>query len=137
MMPKLVDRENERVIRYLYNAIASRTGFDNVKSNLTGDSILNDLMAKPSSSKSFYKCFEGISRSFPDYELKIESVLARGDKVMVRYTICGTHTGYFMGMSPSDKMTEISGIDFFHLHEGKIIYYWNSTYQMNILSPVN
>src|SRR5437867_2463734 len=48
--------------------------------------------------------------AFPDLQVKIENMLAEGDKVVARTTIRGTHQGPFFGIPPTGKQIAISGI---------------------------
>ena len=50
-----------------------------------------------------------IFRSFPDFHLTIEDIIAEGDKVWIRSTITATHIGEFAGLTPTgNKFTETS-----------------------------
>lgn len=130
------DNLNERTIRRLYDTLASRQHVDDISSNINA-LVLSNIVVKPSCLKVLLRFFKEIGRAFPDYKLNIENLLVKGDKVMVRYTITGTHREEFMGAAPTNERTDISGIDAFHLREGKIIYHWNSTYQLNALPQMN
>jgi len=44
-----------------------------------------------------------IFKGFPDWYLTIEDIIAEGDKVWIRITITGTHTGEFRGLAPTGK----------------------------------
>ncbi|MER3524769.1 MAG: hypothetical protein C4326_12140 [Ignavibacteria bacterium] len=45
--------------------------------------------------KQFARAFYG---AFPDLSHTVEDSIASGDKVVVRFTLRGTHTGEFMGI---------------------------------------
>jgi steroid delta-isomerase-like uncharacterized protein len=59
-----------------------------------------------------------------DVSMKIEDMIAEADKVAVRLTAHGTHTGEFMGMPASGKSYTISETHIFHLRDGKIAEHW-------------
>jgi len=92
------------------------------------------VSARPSSLEAFYRFFTEVSKAFPDYELRIENMIVKGDRVMVRYTITGTHVEHFMGQSPTHEKTVIFGIDIFRLENDRVIEHWDAAHQINALS---
>ncbi len=88
------------------------------------------VSAKPSSLKAFNHFFSAVSAAFPDYELYIDNLVSKEDKVMVRYTISGTQKGIFMGMAPTNERMTITGIDIFRLDKGKVVRHWDAAHQV-------
>jgi predicted ester cyclase len=62
---------------------------------------------------------------FPDLRVSIEDLIAEGDKVVVRTTWRGTHTGTYAGVAPSGKQVMRTMIQIFRLSRGKIVEEWN------------
>ena len=52
----------------------------------------------------------GAEAGFPRYSLDPEDLIAEGDKVILRFTLRGTHKGDFMGLSPTGKEIAVPGI---------------------------
>ena len=59
--------------------------------------------------------------AFPDLHETIDDQLVDGDRVVHMTTSRGTFTGEMMGMSPTGKACEISGINVFRVVEGQIV----------------
>lgn len=57
----------------------------------------------------------------PDVQWKAEEILEDGDKVMVRFSMSGTHTNYLMGIPPSGKKIHITAMNIYEFKDGKII----------------
>jgi len=64
--------------------------------------------------------------AFPDVQLTIEDMIAEGDTVVFRHTFRGTHKGDLMGIAPTDKQVNVTGIDIFRIVEGKIVEQWTN-----------
>ena len=64
--------------------------------------------------------------AFPDLNATIEDQIAEDDKVVSRMTMRGTQRGEFMGIPPSGKQFEISGISVWLLHDGQLVQEWVS-----------
>ena len=71
----------------------------------------------------FYRSFRN---AFSDFELAAQDVLAEGDKVAVRYTIRGTHSGELMGVPGSGNKVEVEGQSFFRFESGRVAERWQS-----------
>lgn len=55
----------------------------------------------------------------------VEDIIAEGDRVAVRYTLYGTHTGDFYGVRATGKTIRVSGIEIFRIEDGKIAEFWH------------
>ncbi len=58
------------------------------------------------------------------YEV-VEDMVAEGDRVVVRYSLYGTHTGDFYGAAPTGKAVHVSGIEIFRIEDGMLAEFWH------------
>ena len=57
-----------------------------------------------------------------DLQISHDDTMAKGDKVMIRWTLTGTAKRELFGISPSDKPTSVIDFDLFRISsEGKIV----------------
>ncbi len=61
---------------------------------------------------------------FPDLKFIFNETIATGDKVVVRWTVRGTHQGVFRDLPPSRKSVSLSGISVFRIANRKIVEGW-------------
>ena len=61
---------------------------------------------------------------FPDLKFTIEDTIAEGDRVVVRWTAAGTHTGEFIGMPPTGRSGSLPGCDILRIEAGRIVESW-------------
>jgi predicted ester cyclase len=59
-------------------------------------------------------------QSFPDVISIIEDLVAEGDKVVARWRSRATHRGDYMGIPPTGKEVEFTGISFYRIEGNKI-----------------
>ena len=110
--------ENKAIIRSLYEA-------DNKKDL----SILDELISPDFVDPSFqlrgpesYKQFETMFfKGFPDWQETIEDIIAEGDKVWVRFTGTGTHSGEWRGLAPTGKNITFQGVQIWRITDGKVV----------------
>ena len=62
---------------------------------------------------------------FPDLRAEVEDLVAEGDRVAMRVTITGTHTGPFFGTAPTGKTVRIRQFHFVQVNDaGQGIRHW-------------
>jgi predicted ester cyclase len=75
-------------------------------------------------------------RGFPDVQSTIEDLMAEGDKVVARWRSRATHRGEYMGVPPTGKEVEFTGISVYRIEGGKIAESWNSEDQLGLLRQI-
>ena len=78
----------------------------------------------------------GLRSALPDLAYTIEDVVGDGDRVAVRWTLRGTHTGPFRGFAPTGKPIANTGFAMFQLAEGKIVRSWIETDRLGFLQTI-
>jgi predicted ester cyclase len=63
-------------------------------------------------------------KGFPDLVMKLDDIVAEGDRVAWRFTITGTHKGEYMGLAPTGKRIKLSGILISRCSNGKEAESW-------------
>jgi predicted SnoaL-like aldol condensation-catalyzing enzyme len=84
--------------------------------------IPSELQRGPESVK---KIASAVIDAMPDLQITHDDTIAKGDKVLIRWTITGTTKKELFGISPSDIPTSIVGFDLFRISsEGRIVEMW-------------
>jgi predicted ester cyclase len=96
--------------------------------------------------------------AFPDRHIVVDDLLADGEKVVVRYTVRGTHNGILQGIAGADAIAGVSserdpyrrlqlippsgrevsfeGIAVFGFREGKVVSFWHLLDEIELLRQV-
>ena len=84
-----------------------------------------------------YKGFLAARRgAFPDRRFVVEDMIAEGDKVSARFTMCGTHKGELRGITPTGREVTMTGIDMIRLSEGKMVEDWVEVDQLGMMQQL-
>jgi predicted ester cyclase len=129
----MINEQNREIIRQLYTAVIAKSRQASRDKSRPNGFTQYTVSARPSSLKAFKNFFAAVTEAFPDYDLTIDALVEKGDKIMARYTISGTQTGHFMGLTPSYEKLTITGIDIFRLDNGKVIEHWDAAHQISAL----
>lgn len=62
-----------------------------------------------------------LKETYPDYAMKIIRQYSDGDYVISEFIMRGTHKGEFIGIKPTNKILEITGVDIDKVIDGKIV----------------
>lgn len=133
----MIIEQNRETIFQLYNRVCSpkHPPMNNQIRGVSSASMT--IRVKPACLKAFKRFFGIVSEAFPDFKLEIDNLIAKEDKVMVRYTISGTQRGHFLGLAPTNEPMTISGLDVFRLDNGKVIEHSNAAHQISALPVAN
>lgn len=74
--------------------------------------------------------------AFPDLNLSIEDLIAEGDKVVWRFKSTGHQNGPFMGLPPTGKTGNITGIVIFRLEDSRIVEGWVNIDTLGLLQQI-
>jgi len=72
----------------------------------------------------------------PDIHFTIDDMVAEGDKVAVRATLTGTHTGEFMGIPPTNKKMTEWWISIYRVVGGKIVEGWERSDTLGLMQQL-
>ena len=125
--------ENKAIIRSLYEAFNKRNlflGYESIASNYFNHTLqLRGL-------EDFKQFITMLVKSFPDFHMTIENIIAEGDKVWVRTTNTGTHKGEFRGLAPTgNKFTE-AAVYISRIVDGKIVEEWYIVDELDFLKQL-
>ena len=70
---------------------------------------------------------DGVRRllaAFPDARNEIHDIVAEGDRVVVRWTMIGTHSGGGLGIPATGRAVRITGITMSRVVDGRIAEHW-------------
>lgn len=80
--------------------------------------------------------YEMLHAAFPDLEATREGWVSEGDMVASRYTYRGTHDGEFMGLEPTGKRAEVTGMSFNRIENGKMVETWTEADMLGLMQQV-
>jgi predicted ester cyclase len=81
----------------------------------------------------------GIQQSlagFPDTRFTVHDLLADGDKVIIRRSWTGTHTGVYRGIPPTGRQVTVTGTTIYRLEDGKIAEQWVESDELGLMLAI-
>lgn len=75
--------------------------------------------------------------AFADLQVKIEDIFGGGDRVAVRLTFQGTHTGPFFGMPATGRTVAFSSVEIYRVEDGLLAEEWVSPDVTTLLRQIS
>ncbi|MGB2591048.1 MAG: ester cyclase [Candidatus Acidiferrum sp.] len=115
--------EAKALVRRLYEEVWNKRRLEVANEIISPSHALNDSHLSGSAvGPDAYKriCSQFIA-AFPDLQLTAEDYISEEDKVVVSWTISGTHKREFRGIAPTNKKISVEGVTINHVANGKIM----------------
>ena len=135
--------ENKAIARRDFEELWNKGNLDIVDEICAADGVVHMPGSLEIHGLEEYKQFVTMYRNaFPDIHYTIEDGIAQGDKVVLRWTVTGTHKGDLMGVSPTGKQCKGTGITINRFSGGKIQESWNNfdafgmLQQLGVVPPI-
>jgi predicted ester cyclase len=78
----------------------------------------------------------GVRTTFQDLHITVEQQIAEGEWVATRVTARGTHAGAWMGMRPTGKSVEITGVNLDRVVDGRIVEHGGAANMLEALLAI-
>ena len=116
-----MSEENKTIVRRIVEEVWNGKNHDKIDEFYATDFVNTDPSSPEVKNLEQFKEWVAVmNASFPDEQVTIEDMVAEGDKVAKQYSVKATHTGEFMGIPPTNKKTNISGITIYRIVDGKV-----------------
>lgn len=135
--------ENKDIVKHFYEVIVSENQLDELSNYISEDCI------QKIGEKEIFIGIDGmkqhllaLKRTYPDYIMKIIRQYVEGDYVISEFIMRGTHKGEFIGITPTNKILEITGVDIDKVIDGKIVEHggaantFETFFEHHLIKPV-
>ncbi len=113
--------ENNALISCLFEGILNGKGFDAVDDLIAAEYVEHAaLPGQGTDPEGVKEQLIMLRDGFPDFRYSLEDPVAKGDKLVARWTMEGTHRGEFAGSAATGKGASVSGIDVYRVAGDKV-----------------
>jgi steroid delta-isomerase-like uncharacterized protein len=121
-----MSEENKAVVRRAFEEVANKGDMTTVDEIIAPEFVRHDLGGGPDAAgpEGVKRLIAGLRAAFPDLQTTIEDIFSDGEKVVVRFTARGTHSGPFQGMVPTGREATWCGVNIYRVSGGRIRETW-------------
>jgi steroid delta-isomerase-like uncharacterized protein len=131
---------NRALIKRWFEEVWNQGREETIDELAAADSVIHGLgeggrqIRGPDGFRGFYYPFRS---AFSNFNVKVEDTIAEGDKVVVRLTFSGTHTGDGLGVAPTNRPFTSSAIVIVRIQNGQITDSWNEFDAAGMMQQLN
>jgi steroid delta-isomerase-like uncharacterized protein len=81
--------------------------------------------------------YELVKRAFPDLKIRVDDLVAAGDKVALRLTLSGTHQGEFQGIPATGRTISYVSHEFYRVADGLVAEEWICSDMASLFSQLS
>jgi steroid delta-isomerase-like uncharacterized protein len=129
--------ENKALMWRYFEEVWNKANFDFLNETSWPDMLDHNLPpGMPNGIQGHILFVSTLLKAFPDNRISVEDVLAEGDKVVVRFRGRGTHTGELMGIPPTGRVSDVTGITIARFEGGKVKESWTNWDQLGMMQQL-
>ncbi len=130
--------ENRAIVRRIYEEVFNAGKLGQADTLIAAEYI--DHTPPGPGGKSGIEGFKQTVRAFrfafPDLRFTIEEVIAKGDTVVTRTTMHGTHKSDFMSINATGKWVTVAGFDTYRIADGVVVERWGTLDGMTLMQQI-
>jgi len=124
--------ENRTAVRRLYEDVMNAERFDLLDQLAVSDYVEHSPFPGQRAGIAGLKARLTAVRTGLAAQYTLHHVFGEGDMVAAHWTMTGKHEGPLMGIPPTNRTVQMSGIDIYRLHDRKLAEHWHvvETFEM-------
>jgi len=129
---------NKVVARRFFEEMWNESRLDIVAELITSDMAGHAPTGEFTGYEGEKQTIQGTLVAFPDLQVTIDEIIAEGNKVALRTSYSGTHTGTLMGqIPPTGKSVQMTGSIIFQFENGKVAEAWSFADMLGIMQQID
>lgn len=117
-------QQNKQLLANFANDVFVKKDLTNLNQYLREDYIQHNPLV-PQGLSGFQNFFADWFKAVPDWDYRLEKIVAEGDTVWVYGAYSGTHKGNWLGIPATGKHYSIHAVDIFRIENGKLAEHWD------------
>ncbi len=131
----MAQREQD-VLRRWFEQVWNQGRREAIAEMLSPDAVLHEGGLDSRGPDGFYSYFDRMNASLSDIHVVVEDVLGDGDTVCVRWSFTARHTGDGLGMAPTGKTVNATGISIARVANGQLVEGWQNWDMLGLLEQI-
>jgi predicted ester cyclase len=129
-----VEEANAQLVRCYYEEVVSTGDVDRIAEFISADYVeLYRNGRYPIGLAGAREHVLGVRRTYPDLELSVDRQICEGEWVVSLVTMRGTQTEEWLGIEPTGKRIEVTGVNVDRVVDGRIVEHGGAA---NLLEPL-
>lgn len=134
---------NKDIVKHFYEVIISENLLNELPQYISESCVLKvGAQTFPLGLNGMKKHIIDVKKTYPDYSMKIVQQYVDGDYVISEFIMQGTHEGEWIGIKPTHKILEFTGVDIDKVVKGKIVEHggavntFDTLFEHKLIKPI-
>jgi len=122
-----VVENNKRLVRRLVDEVWNQGDLGLIDEIVSPDYVRHDPSwpGQIQGPEAYKEYVSTLRQAFADGRITAEDLIAEDSKVVVRWVMRGTHQGEFLGIPPTWREVDVSGVTIIRFENGKVAEGWD------------
>jgi steroid delta-isomerase-like uncharacterized protein len=116
---------NKEIVRALHRRLWGDADLTVIEEVVSEDAVTHWGDAETGTRDAIRSDAERYFAAFSDVSTSIDDLIGEQDKVVLRWSTIGTHTGPYGKVPPTGRMITMNGMDVYRLDSGRIVEAWS------------
>ena len=129
--------EHKALVRRWFEEVWNQGRTATIDELLADQAVIHGLgpadLHGPGGFKTFYSAYRN---AFPDVAIRMDDIVAEGDRVVARWSGTGTHLGDGLGMAATGRPVQFHGVTIVRIEQGKLVEGWNTFNQLEMFQQL-
>lgn len=131
------EQKNTELTRQFMEEVLNKGNMQFLDEHTADNFVEHNLIpGQPPGKEGMKKWLADWRAAFPDMHFTVDDIIAKGDLVVVRSTVTGTHKGPFMGAPPTNKPFKFEAIDIVRIVDGKQTEHWGQADAIGMMTQI-
>lgn len=127
---------NKELAKLWFEEVWNKGRREAIRELLAPDAIIYDGATAVKGTEGFYPFFEQMRAAFSNIHVSVTDTLAEGDKVCLRWSGSMQHSGSSLGIQPTHKDLDATGITIVQIANGKFVAVWQNWDMLGVLQQI-
>ena len=127
---------NKELAKLWFDEVWNKGRREAIRELLATDAIIYDGGTTVKGTEGFYPFFEQMRAAFSNIQVTVTDAIGEGDKVCLRWFGTMRHTGSSLGMPPTHKDLQATGITIVQIANGKFVAVWQNWDMLGVVQQI-
>ena len=116
---------NKEIVQTLHRRLWGGADLGVIEDLIAADAVTHWGDSESATVEAIRADVERYFAAFTDVSTSIDDLIGEDDKVVLRWTTTGTHTGHYGTVPPTGRVVTMRGVDMYRLTGGRIVEAWS------------
>ena len=128
---------NKALAKRWFEEVWNKSRREAIAELLAPGAVVHEAGQSSRGPEGFYPFFDRMQAAFSDIHVTFQDAISEGDKVCLRWTCSMKHTGAGLGMPPTGKQLQVTGMSIVKIEGSQLIEGWQNWDMMALMEQIH